>query len=200
MRSKVRILVIIASVVLLLFFVPLIAALGLCSQVRGPTNQIEPATVVQKVTHVDTLSQAESLLPFQVALPSFLPAGTSRTPELLVLHDDDGKPEQLEAMYWEEDTVSPDVSRMRMTVIELSGRSFLPDTLNFEVVDIDGVSVQFATRPFGGDLTEAVAAWSHEGIGYHVEFRWLSDDETSDGEITDQMRADALKVIESIIE
>lgn len=197
MRSKVRILVIIASVVLLLFFVSLI---GICSQVRSSSQQGTPAIVVQEVTHVDTLSQAESLLPFQVALPSFLPAGTSRTPELLVLHDDDGRPEQLEAMYWEEDTVSPDVSRLRMTVIELSGRSFLPDTLNFEVVDIDGVSVQFATRPFGGDLTEAVAAWSHEGIGYHVEFRWLSDDETSDGEITDQMRADALKVIESIIE
>lgn len=197
MRSKVRILVIIASVVLLLFFVSLS---GICSQVRSSSQQGTPAIVVQEVTHVDTLSQAESLLPFQVALPSFLPAGTSRTPELLVLHDDDGRPEQLEAMYWEEDTVSPDVSRLRMTVIELSGRSFLPDTLNFEVVDIDGVSVQFATRPFGGDLTEAVAAWSHEGIGYHVEFRWLSDDETSDGEITDQMRADALKVIESIIE
>lgn len=197
MRSKVRILVIIASVVLLLFFVSLS---GICSQVRSSSQQGTPAIVVQEVTHVDTLSQAESLLPFQVALPSFLPAGTSRTPELLVLHDDDGRPEQLEAMYWEEDTVSPDVSRLRMTVTELSGRSFLPDTLNFEVVDIDGVSVQFATRPFGGDLTEAVAAWSHEGIGYHVEFRWLSDDETSDGEITDQMRADALKVIESIIE
>lgn len=199
MRRKARILVIIASVVLLLLFVPLIAAFGLCSQVRGPTNQIEPATVVQEVTHVDTLSQAESLLPFQVALPSFLPAGVSHTPELLVLHDDDGRPEQLEAMYREEDTVSPDVSRLRMTIIELSGRSFLPDTLNFEVVDINGVSVQFATS-LGGNLAEAVAAWSHEGIGYNVEFLWLSDEGTSDGEVTDQMRAEALKVIESMVE
>jgi hypothetical protein len=153
--------------------------------------------VAQDVTRVDTLSQAESLLPFQVTLPSFLPAGVSHTPELLVRHDDDGRPEQLDALYLEEDTGSPGVSRLR--IIELSGRSFLPDTLNFEVVDINGVSVQFATR-LGGDLAEAAAAWSHEGIGYNVEFLWLSDEGTSDGEVTDQMRAEALKVIESIIE
>ncbi len=194
MRRKARILVIIASVVLLLLFVPLI---GICSQVRSSSQQGTPTPVVQDVTRVDTLSQAESLLPFQVTLPSFLPAGVSHTPELLVLHDDDGRPEQLQALYLEEDTGSPDVSRLR--IIELSGRSFLPDTLNFEVVDINGVSVQFATG-LGGDPAEAVAAWSHEGIGYNVEFLWLSDEGTSDGEVTDQMRAEALKVIESMIE
>lgn len=149
--------------------------------------------MVQDVTRVDTLSQAEYLLPFQVTLPSFLPAGVSHPPELLVRHDDDGRPEQLDALYLEEDT---GVSRLR--IIELSGRSFLPDTLNFEVVDINGVSVQLATR-LGGDLAEAAAAWSHEGIGYNVEFIWLSDEGTSDGEVTDQMRAEALKVIESMI-
>ena len=195
MRGKVRILVIIASVVLLLFFVPLIA-FGLCSQVRSSSQQGTPTPVVQDVTRVDTLSQAESLVPFQVTLPSFLPAGVSHTPELLVRHDDDGRPEQLDALYLEEDTGSPGVSRLR--IIELSGRSFLPDTLNFEVVDINGVSVQLATR-LGGDLAEAAAAWSHEGIGYNVEFIWLSDEGTSDGEVTDQMRAEALKVIESMI-
>ena len=103
-------------------------------------------------------------------------------------------------MYWEEDTVSPGVSRLRMRIHELSGDSILADTVVFEVTNINGVSVEFSINPFDGDLAEAVAAWSHEGVGYQAEFLWLSDDDTSDGEVTDQMRADALKVIESMIE
>ncbi len=174
--------------------------LNACGENGGQSAGTGTPVTPQAVTRVDTLSDAQSLFPFQVNLPSFLPAGTSRTPELSVLHDDDGMPDQLEAMYWEEDTVPPGVSRLRTRIRELSGRSFLPDTLDFEVVDIKGVAVQFATSPFGGDIAEAVAAWSNEGTGYHAEFLWPSDDDTSDGEVTDQMRADALKVIESMIE
>ena len=199
MRRKVRILVIIASVVLLLFFVPLIA-FGLCSQVRSSSQQGTPTPVVQDVTRVDTLSQAESLLPFQVALPSFLPEGTSGPPELSVLYREDRTPLQLEAVYWEKDTVSPGISRLRMRIREVSGRFSLPETLDFEVVKLGGIPVEFASKASGEEHVEALAAWSHEGTGYQAEFLWLSDDETSDGEVTDQMRADALKVIESMIE
>ncbi len=154
----------------------------------------------QEVIYIATLSEAESLLPFQVTLPSFLPAGTSGPPELSVLYREDRTPLQLEAVYWEKDTVSPGISRLRMRIREVSGRFSLPETLNFEVVKLGGIPVEFTGKASGEEHVEAVAAWSHEGTGYQVEFLWLSDEGTSDGEVTDQMRADALKVIESMIE
>jgi hypothetical protein len=146
-----------------------------------------------------TLTQAESLLSFEVTLPSFLPEGTSRTPELSVMADDEGRPELLVAAYWEEKAARAGTPRLRIRFHELSGHSSLPDNLDFEVVEIDGVPVEFAVNPFGADYAEAVAAWSHKGVGLQAEFFWLTDEQPGDGEITEAMRRDALEVIESMI-
>lgn len=174
-------------------------AIGLpvaCDGGDGSPNGAAGETPSSGRVRVSSLSEGQSLLPFDVTLPSFVPVGTSDIPELVVIYREDDTPYLLEAIYWERSVSNSRPLRMRIR--EAAGRASVTDNVESETVRIREVQVEFAAEGGNGDA-RAIAAWSHAGTGYQVEFLWLSDGETNRLP-EDEVRAEALKVIESMIE
>jgi hypothetical protein len=147
-----------------------------------------------------TLDEARSMVPFDVILPSFIPNGASQVPTVSVLDDADGDANRIELMYWEDGSSSAFTRPVRIRITEAAGTE-MAITARREVVGIRGVEVGFATGPFTkGNDAGVDAVWNYKGIGFGAEFYWLPAEGTVQGEVTEQMRADALKVIESMIQ
>ena len=147
-----------------------------------------------------TLDEARSIVPFDVILPSFIPDGASQVPTVSVLDDADGDANRIELMYWEDGSSSAFTRPVRIRITEAAGTE-MAITARREVVGIRGVEVGFATGPFTkGNDAGVDAVWNYKGIGFGAEFYWLPAEGTVQGEVTEQMRADALRVIESMIQ
>ncbi len=145
-----------------------------------------------------TLEEAESLLPFDVRLPSFLPAGVSSAPELSLI-EDEGTPYMLVAEYPEASTPPAEGPPLRMVIYQAASVSFIDLSLRPDVIYIRGERTWFLPLPPDGGPLEAVTAWNHDGVGYFAELTWLAD-EAPDGErVTSQMRAEVVKTVESMV-
>ncbi len=159
-----------------------------CSAERSGVPPITPSA------RSVTVDEAESLLHFDVKLPSFLPEATAPTPALYVVFDEEGQPDWLEAMFWERDTAREKETGLRIRIMQSPGdMSLLGD---WEEVEIGGASVQLEVH---NSRSEIIAGWTQAGIGFDAEFVWLQDGH-AEGAVTREMRSDALKVIRSMIE
>ena len=166
-----------------------------------PTAVLSP-TVGSEVTPIYsrevTLSEARSLLPFELILPSFIPEGTLSSPTLTV--SPDYAPDEVEVMYWETEDALPGLRRLRMRITEAYETDMVM-TDPSEVLNVRGVQVGFVVGPFAPyNDSEAEAVWNRDDAGFAVEFYWLPDERTPEGPVTDEMRADALRIVESMIE
>jgi hypothetical protein len=191
----------------------LVAALSLIPMSCGgeqpgnhPTPTVEAVPwAVQEVTPLSsrtvTLNEAQSLLPFKVIMPTFFPEGTSQaTPTVRVDFDSDGTADRAQATYLEDNQAVPSVRRMRMRITEAEGEHSVGGSPGREVTNVRGVAVELGVGLFGPEDTQIVAMWNQGGTVFEVEFYWLPAEGTNQGEVTEQMRADALKVIESMIQ
>jgi len=145
-----------------------------------------------------TLEEAQSLLPFDVRLPSFLPTGVSSAPELSVI-EDEGTPYLLVAEYAEDSTPSAEGPPLRMVIYQAASVSFIPLSLGPHVIHVLGERTWFLPLPPDGGPLEAVTAWNHDGVGYFVELTWLADEAPDGAGITSQMRTEVIKAVESVV-
>lgn len=145
-----------------------------------------------------TLEEAQSLLPFDVRLPSFLPAGVSSTPELSVM-EDDGTPYLLVAEYPEASTPSAEGPPLQMVLYQAASVSFIPLSLEPQVINVLGERTWFLPLPADGGPLRALTAWNHIGIGYFVELMWLADEGPDAEGVTPQMRVEVVKTVESMV-
>ena len=187
MMAKVRIAVAIVVVLLLLFALASLLAIGLAPG-SGGGGSSGPTPVTRRAV---TLAEAESLLPFDVRLPSFLPENTSPTATFYVEFDDQGRPDWLEANFRELDGAEGRGLRIRIT--QSLGDSFFSGS---EQVKIAEVSVQLEASRTAAWL---FAEWSQAGMLYDAEFAWLRDGQPEGG-VTAEMRGEALRVVRSMIE
>jgi hypothetical protein len=166
----------------------------LSTAVASPTIASEVTPIYSREV---TLVEARSLLPFELILPSFIPEGTLSSPGLTV--SPDYAPDRVEVMYWETEEALPGLRRLRMRITE-AYETEMAMTDRREVLDVRGVQVGFVVGPFAPRSdSEAEAVWNRDDAGFAVEFYWLPDEWTSRGLVTDEMRADALRIIESMI-
>ena len=167
-------------------------------------DQVEPEEPLNRLlrdsgsSRAVTLAEAKSLLPFEVRLPSFLPAGVSSTPELSVMQDG-GTPYLLVAEYPEASTPPAQGPPLRMVVYQAATASFIPLEREPHIIYALGERTWFLSLPSDGGSVRAVTAWNHAGVGYFVEFTWPSD-EVPDGEgISTQMWTDVVSLVESMV-
>lgn len=145
-----------------------------------------------------TLEEAQSLLPFDVRLPSFLPAGVSSTPELSVM-EDDGTPYLLLAEYPEASTPLVEGPPLRMVLYQAASVSFIPLSLEPQVINVLGERTWFLPLPADGGPLQVLTAWNHVGIGYFVELTSLVDEGPDTEGITPQIRVEVVKTVESMV-
>ena len=145
-----------------------------------------------------TLEEAQSLLPFDVRLPSFLPAGVSSTPELSVI-EDDGTPYLLVAEYPEASTPSADGPPLRMVLYQAESVSFIPLSLEPQVINVLGERTWFLPLPVDSGPLRTLTAWNHVGIGYFVELTTVADEVPDVEGVTLQMRVGVVKTVESMV-
>ena len=187
MMAKVGIAVAIVVVLLLLFVLASLLAIGLAPG-SGGSDSSGPTPVTRRAV---TLAEAESLLPFDVKLPVFLPEATAPTPTFYVEFDDQGRPDWLEANFRELDGAEGRGLRIRIT--QSLGDSFFSGS---EQVKIADVAVQLEASRTAAEL---FAEWSQAGMLYDAEFAWLRDGQPEGG-VTAEMRGEALRVVRSMIE
>ncbi len=145
-----------------------------------------------------TLSEAQSLASFEIVLPSYVPSGTSAEPDIFYAPDAPNTPEGARIVFSAIRSGPDDQPGLQVTILEAPGDFSLSRDYQPEVVTILGYPVQLTTDP--GDEGEAriMSAWKQGNTAMGVEFLWFSDGD-SHGTVTDEMRADALRVIESMI-
>jgi len=147
-----------------------------------------------------TLEEARSIVPFEVTLPSFLPEGVSDAPVIEVSRDSrDGSADDFTAMYWEDKSAPLGVPRLRIRIDEDNSHMSLSNVPPNKLMSVAGEQVSFEASP-EGPHSNVWAAWNHEGVAFQVIFAWLSADGKDLGYVSEEMRADALKVIESMIQ
>ncbi len=74
----------------------------------------------------------------------------------------------------------------------------MPREYDVEVIDVKGVEIELVADP--SDLHEAriMTAWKYSGTAFGTEFLWLSGG-SAQGAITSAMRAEAVRVIASMM-
>jgi hypothetical protein len=184
-----------AAAVICLWAVFLASCDGAGEAERQTATPVWEPDVLRRVT----VDEARSLLDFEPTLPSFVPRGALQTPDLRVLGDEPGKADYLEVMYWDDGSAPPGVTPVRIRLSELLGHTSMADAFEPEVIDVAGVDVDFAVGPFGGLYADIMAAWTHNEVSVEAEFYWVTDDDPSERLVTQEMRTDALKMIESMI-
>ncbi len=137
------------------------------------------------------MDEAESLLHFDIKLPSFLPEATAPTPAIYVVFDEEGQPDLLEVTFSERDTAYE--TGLRIRIMQSPGDMSIGGS---EEVKIGDTSVQLDANRSRSELW---ASWTQAGIRFDAEFVWLREG-YPEGAITGEMRNDALKVIRSMIE
>ena len=165
----------------------------------SPSATPTPSSVYDLIPEAVTLEEARSILPFEVTLPSFLPEGVSHNPELSVTRGRDDELVGFTAKYWEDRSAPPDVPRLRLRIDEDDSHIALSSASPNNLIRVGGEQVFFEASP-DGPHSEAQAAWNHEEVAFQVIFAWLDTDGEDLGYVSDQMRADAIKVIESMIQ
>jgi len=145
-----------------------------------------------------TLEEARAILPFEIVLPSFLPGGVSNDPRLEVYKDSEGELSGFIATYGEDKSAPSDVPRLRIHVSEEPGGLPATDSALHDSVNIGGIEVRLAVSPEA--RSDIWAAWSQGEIDCFLLFAWINAEGGELGHVSDQMKADALKVIESMIE
>ena len=144
-----------------------------------------------------TVEEAQALLPFQPVLPSFIPEHTAPEPNLAVYCDEDGVPDQLQAIYWEADRESGREDGVRIRITESLAR--IATREDAEIQEVNGTPVQLVSDLYREGEALLFAMWNQGKVAVQAELLWLSDGD-SHGPITDEMRAEAIQVVESMIE
>ena len=186
MKAKVRRAVAIAVVFLLVQVVALLVVALWPSSGGGGSSGPTPVT-----TRAVTLEEAESLLGFEVKLPSFLPEATSPAPALYVGFVEPGQVDWLEAAFAERDTAT--ATGLRIRIMQSPGDMPVSGS---EEVKIGDTSVQLDANLSRSELW---ASWTQAGMRFDAEFVWLRDGQP-ESRITEEMRNDALRTIRSMIE
>ncbi len=144
-----------------------------------------------------TVEEAQALLLFQPVLPSFIPEHTAPEPNLAVYCDEDGVPDQLQAIYWEADRESGREDGVRIRITESLARVATRD--DAEIQEVNGTAVQLVSDLYRDSEALLFVMWNQGKVAVQAEFLWLVN-EDAHGSVTDDMKAEAINVIESMID
>lgn len=173
----------------------LVLALSACSDGQSPETMVPCGGQPDLHEHMEPIQAA---LDFDVLVPTYLPATTSSIPEptLYPLRD------EIEILFARCPDIASGVPGPQIQITETTQElrladpgSSLPST---ERLEIRGASA-LITQGSSGDTALLGIGWQQAGLSLSATFMWGSRDGTPP-EITPEMKAEALRVVESIIE
>jgi RHS repeat-associated protein len=147
----------------------------------------------------EAMESAEGMLDFEVLVPTYLPATTSSIAELTIHPRDEVRILFDPCPKTPADVVGPAIIVTETTEIV----AFEPDYSDplSERIEIRGTSAEMmqANPPDRATSTAVLVGWHQAGLSLSAHFTWASR-EGPPPEITSDMKAEAIRVVESIIQ